>query len=107
MKELSEKITISMSIRTIIIGKIYSFIFIIFISILLNGITIKMIETNPENKKLFTSENVVVDFKKKKKEKAEFKELAENEKQSDIIKVEQDFIAEIERGLEQEADIER
>ena len=69
--------------------------------------TIKMIETNPENKKLFTSENVVVDFKKKKKEKTEFKELAENEKQSDIIKVEQDFIAEIERGLEQEADIER
>ena len=46
-------------------------------------------------------------FKKKKKEKAEFKELASKEKQSDIQKVEQDFITEIERGLKQEADIER
>ena len=69
--------------------------------------TIQMIEQNSQNKDLFNSENVVVDFKKKKKEKAEFKDLASKEKQSDIQKVEEDFIAEIEKGLEQEADIER
>lgn len=68
--------------------------------------TIRSINENPENKKLFTSENIVVDFKKKKR-KNEFKDVAIKEKDSDIIKVEQDFVAEIERGLEQEVDIER
>ena len=51
LNELSEKDTSNIKKITIVIGKIYFFIFMIFILILLKGIIMKRIEVNIKNNK--------------------------------------------------------
>ena len=64
--------------------------------------TIKSIEQNPRSKRLFTREDVTIS-----KEVNEFKDLAMQEKESDIDKIEKDFVDEKQKSLNQEVDIER